>query len=291
MEGIDSPLASEGQSESSESPAFSSSAGLEGQHGHEAEECRVCRGGAEIGSLFKPCKCSGSIRYVHQECLEMWLRHKNSNSEKCELCGCIYYFSPRFADDAPSSLGGLSLTVALIKRVFSYGMPTFFRLLCIFSSWVIFVPLCTHWMYRIVVHTPFVSKLSEVSSEWSISSFKEWLSSELVSGIVVTLLILSSTVILMSFVDFLRFQQVAGADGQEFVVVLPPPPPEHEHAIHHPRNPTQTGLAALYDRPDRQWRVVKENELHEQDMGDLGTGTSSSPPSHVPTRPTKNMKR
>ena len=125
------------------------------------DECRVCRGGAELGPLFTPCKCSGSIRHVHQECLEIWLKHKNATKEVCELCDCTYGFSPRYADDAPQSLGGLSLTVALVKRVFSNGLPSLFRLLCVFSSWIIFVPLGTHWMYRIVVHSPFVSKLSE----------------------------------------------------------------------------------------------------------------------------------
>lgn len=33
----------------------------------EAPECRICGGGAEPGSpLFYPCKCSGTIRYIHQ---------------------------------------------------------------------------------------------------------------------------------------------------------------------------------------------------------------------------------
>ena len=113
-------------------------------------------------------------------------------------------------------------------------------------------------MYRIVVHSPFVSKLSEVSSELVASSTKEWLIYELADGIVVTLLILSSTVILMSFVDFLRFQQVAGADGQDFVVVLPPPPPEAPQGIHHPRDAPQTAGAALHDRPERRWRLVHD---------------------------------
>ena len=34
--------------------------------------------------LFHPCKCIGSIRYIHQECLMQWMRH--SKKEFCELC-------------------------------------------------------------------------------------------------------------------------------------------------------------------------------------------------------------
>ena len=32
--------------------------------------CRVCHGESEAEHpLFHPCKCSGSIKYVHQDCL------------------------------------------------------------------------------------------------------------------------------------------------------------------------------------------------------------------------------
>ena len=41
----------------------------------EADVCRVCRmEGSMSRPLFHPCHCSGSIRYVHQECLIEWLR-------------------------------------------------------------------------------------------------------------------------------------------------------------------------------------------------------------------------
>ncbi|KAJ1480461.1 hypothetical protein T484DRAFT_1748650 [Baffinella frigidus] len=37
-------------------------------HGSADDECRICRGGWEVGPLLHPCKCSGSIRFVHAEC-------------------------------------------------------------------------------------------------------------------------------------------------------------------------------------------------------------------------------
>lgn len=41
----------------------------------DADVCRVCRmEGSKQRPLFHPCHCSGSIRYVHQECLIEWLR-------------------------------------------------------------------------------------------------------------------------------------------------------------------------------------------------------------------------
>lgn len=50
----------------------------------EGDVCRICRnpGDAE-NPLRYPCACSGSIKYVHQECLLQWLNH--SNARQCEV--------------------------------------------------------------------------------------------------------------------------------------------------------------------------------------------------------------
>lgn len=46
--------------------------------------CRICRCEGEAERpLFHPCKCSGTIKYVHNECLLSWLRM--SGKEKCEV--------------------------------------------------------------------------------------------------------------------------------------------------------------------------------------------------------------
>ena len=38
--------------------------------------CRVCRcEGSSERPLFHPCICTGSIKYIHQECLLQWLRY------------------------------------------------------------------------------------------------------------------------------------------------------------------------------------------------------------------------
>lgn len=54
----------------------------------EGDVCRICRnpGDAE-NSLRYPCACSGSIKFVHQDCLFQWLNH--SNARQCEV---IYPF-------------------------------------------------------------------------------------------------------------------------------------------------------------------------------------------------------
>ncbi|KAF5179027.1 E3 ubiquitin-protein ligase march6, partial [Thalictrum thalictroides] len=58
---------------------------ISGKYEEEDDEdvCRICRntGDAE-NPLRYPCACSGSIKFVHQDCLLQWLNH--SNARKCE---------------------------------------------------------------------------------------------------------------------------------------------------------------------------------------------------------------
>lgn len=43
--------------------------------------CRIC---FTSGLVISPCKCSGSLKYVHHGCLQQWL--DATNSQRCELC-------------------------------------------------------------------------------------------------------------------------------------------------------------------------------------------------------------
>ncbi len=62
----------------------------------EAEEkvCRMCFSsehelgddGMSIGKLIAPCHCDGSMRYVHDTCLDQW-RRKSAATEAARVCG------------------------------------------------------------------------------------------------------------------------------------------------------------------------------------------------------------
>ncbi|XP_067891375.1 E3 ubiquitin-protein ligase MARCH7 [Heterodontus francisci] len=62
----------------------------------EGDICRICQMGAVATSppnpLIQPCSCTGSLQYVHQECMKKWLQSKiNSGADltavtTCELC-------------------------------------------------------------------------------------------------------------------------------------------------------------------------------------------------------------
>lgn len=55
--------------------------------------------------LFHPCKCSGSIRYVHQDCLIAWLQ--TSRKRYCETCSANYEFTKGSLPPYTSSSFGL----------------------------------------------------------------------------------------------------------------------------------------------------------------------------------------
>ncbi|XP_077469143.1 E3 ubiquitin-protein ligase MARCHF8 isoform X1 [Stigmatopora argus] len=50
-----------------------------------ADCCRICHcEGDEESPLITPCHCMGSLRFVHQSCLQQWI--KSSDTRCCELC-------------------------------------------------------------------------------------------------------------------------------------------------------------------------------------------------------------
>lgn len=64
--------------------------------------CRICRmEGTPLEPLYHPCKCRGSIKYIHQDCLMEWLKHSNQSSEKCDICNTSYKFKVIYDPNMP----------------------------------------------------------------------------------------------------------------------------------------------------------------------------------------------
>lgn len=64
--------------------------------------CRLCLDSGEneeTGPLIVPCRCSGSVQYVHRQCLDRWraTRHNANTFDMCEVCKFRYVI-----DDAPA---------------------------------------------------------------------------------------------------------------------------------------------------------------------------------------------
>ncbi|TGO57247.1 hypothetical protein BOTNAR_0205g00130 [Botryotinia narcissicola] len=69
----------------------------------DPDTCRICRAEAtETEPLFYPCKCSGSIKFVHQDCLMEWLSH--SQKKHYELCKTPFRFTKLYSPNMPQSL-------------------------------------------------------------------------------------------------------------------------------------------------------------------------------------------
>ncbi|XP_075164334.1 E3 ubiquitin-protein ligase MARCHF6 [Haematobia irritans] len=112
----------------------------------QGDICRVCRCEAQSDRpLFYPCVCTGSIKYIHQDCLMQWMRY--SHKEYCELCGHRFSFQPIYSPDMPRVLplrdvaGGL--LSAIMKAAKSWAHYSLVGL-----AWFVVVPLSAYRTYR-----------------------------------------------------------------------------------------------------------------------------------------------
>ena len=91
--------------------------------------------------LFAPCNCNGSIKWVHQDCLEAWLEH--SGTRACQLCKFTFRFTPRFAENAPERLPMRVLLWTLAQRAALRWCPFAARICAAALLWLGVVPWST----------------------------------------------------------------------------------------------------------------------------------------------------
>ncbi|EFW15607.1 hypothetical protein D8B26_002295 [Coccidioides posadasii str. Silveira] len=123
---------------------FAANPGKKGRGPDEADTCRICRGeGSEEEELFYPCKCSGSIKFVHQSCLMEWLSH--SQKKYCELCKTPFRFTklydPNMPQDLPAPVFLKELMVHSLR-----SLLTWLRFLLVAFVWLGWLP----WSMRAV---------------------------------------------------------------------------------------------------------------------------------------------
>ena len=120
--------------------------------------CRVCRGpSAPESPLFHPCKCSGTIRYVHQECLLQWLQH--SRQRACELCKHEFSFENLYAQEPPASLPFLLYLKGLAKYSFRFTAKIF-NILFLCAAWILLLPISTSLLMRFMTPTSIILAFS-----------------------------------------------------------------------------------------------------------------------------------
>ncbi|KAL1899741.1 hypothetical protein Cpir12675_001240 [Ceratocystis pirilliformis] len=117
----------------------------------DAETCRICRcEGTPDDPLYYPCRCNGSIKFVHQNCLMEWLSH--SQKKYCELCKTHFRFTKMYNTDMPRSLpprvfvkhaaiylarnAAVWMRALLVASIWLCWLPYFMRRLWTFLFWV-----------------------------------------------------------------------------------------------------------------------------------------------------------
>ncbi|XP_076112948.1 E3 ubiquitin-protein ligase MARCHF6-like [Mytilus galloprovincialis] len=108
--------------------------------------CRVCRCESTPDKpLFHPCVCTGSIKFVHQECLVQWLKY--SRKEYCELCKHRYAFTPIYSPDMPKRLPVKDIFGGLLKSI-GRAVRYWLHYTLVAFAWLGVVPLTACRIYR-----------------------------------------------------------------------------------------------------------------------------------------------
>uniref|UniRef100_A0AAQ5ZCZ9 E3 ubiquitin-protein ligase MARCHF6 n=1 Tax=Amphiprion ocellaris TaxID=80972 RepID=A0AAQ5ZCZ9_AMPOC len=117
----------------------------------EADICRVCRSeGTQDKPLYHPCVCTGSIKFIHQECLLQWLKH--SRKEYCELCKHQFAFTPSriykcLFTGSVSSLLTLPLDMLSTQNLLADCLQGCFVVTCTLCAFISLV-----WLREQIVH-------------------------------------------------------------------------------------------------------------------------------------------
>ncbi|XP_013140225.1 PREDICTED: E3 ubiquitin-protein ligase MARCH6 [Papilio polytes] len=182
-----------------------------------ADFCRFCRSEASSDRpLFHPCICTGSIKWIHQECLVQWMRY--SRKEICELCGHRFSFMPIYSPDMPRRLPIRDVMGGLVTSVAS-AVKDWLHYTLVALAWLGIVPLTACRTYRSL----FSASLDPVISlPFDIVS-AENLAKDVFSGCFVV------TCTLFSFIGLVWLrEQIMHGGGPDWMERenLPAPPPE-----------------------------------------------------------------
>lgn len=127
-------------------PAYDTNTKGKGRDFEDPDTCRICRGeGTEDEQLFYPCKCSGSIKFVHQACLVEWLSH--SQKKHCELCKTPFRFTKLYDPNMPRNLPA----PLFMKQLFIHSfrtMVTWLRFVLVAFVWLGWLPWSMRAIWR-----------------------------------------------------------------------------------------------------------------------------------------------
>ena len=116
-----------------------------GAGARQAEEraCKICfdeTDGPTVGKIIAPCKCAGSVRWIHDECLKTWLvsQNKDINTAACELCHHTYRmdftYKVKFYPQLVLEDGIINLITLIFMLLLVLGLS--FVMYLLFEKWL-----------------------------------------------------------------------------------------------------------------------------------------------------------
>ncbi|KAL8939210.1 MAG: hypothetical protein Q9216_003481 [Gyalolechia sp. 2 TL-2023] len=127
-------------------PAFDR-AGVERRRSvDEPDTCRICRAEAsDEEPLFYPCKCSGSIKFVHQTCLMEWLSH--TQKKHCELCKTPFRFTKLYDPQMPTTVPTLIFLRQVVIHTWK-SLLAWSRMQLVLFVWLAWLPWSMRSVWR-----------------------------------------------------------------------------------------------------------------------------------------------
>ncbi|KAF8088161.1 hypothetical protein N665_0550s0020 [Sinapis alba] len=90
-----------------------------GGSGEVVEICRICQSPEEQDNpLRHPCARRGSLKYVHTDCIFLWINRRRRNH--CEICKHSYSIVPVYSDNAPERLPSQELLKSILLRALRF---------------------------------------------------------------------------------------------------------------------------------------------------------------------------
>ncbi|KAL8762671.1 MAG: hypothetical protein Q9184_001378 [Pyrenodesmia sp. 2 TL-2023] len=112
----------------------------------EPDTCRICRAeGSDEEPLFYPCKCSGSIKFVHQNCLMEWLSH--SQKKHCELCKTPFRFTKLYHPHMPAAVPALVFLRQVVIHTWK-SLIAWSRMQLVVFVWLCWLPWAMRNVWR-----------------------------------------------------------------------------------------------------------------------------------------------
>lgn len=88
------------------------------ENSQDAIICKICHSPCNDNSPYAhPCKCNGSLKYIHVSCLNEWI--KVTNSSKCGICKYPFKFQKTFKLGTPKSVPPHYILLFLLKGILS----------------------------------------------------------------------------------------------------------------------------------------------------------------------------